>query len=985
MKLARQGDGVSRNSMPRSLAFWTLSALSVLILLICWPASVVSAATFTVNSQDDLADAAPGDGNCISTGPGVCTLRAAIMEANALAGADTIEVPAGLYVLTKSGNDANNGSAGDLDISSDVTIVGAGARTTIIDGDGALSEDRVFDIGPLGAANVSISGVTIRNGHAGGATGPDSENGGGIQQISGTFLTLTDVIVTGNDTAFFGGGIYTEGDITIVRSLISGNVNSDPGSGGDGGGIALNGGQNKIINTTFSGNSADDRGGAISATFGFTLIAHSTFSGNSAPGGGAAISQVAPASVSSRANIFAASGTANCLGSSIPSLGSNLSGDASCGGHATDATNVSNLNLGPLANNGGPTNTFALLVNSAAIDVDQGNCTETGGGGTQVSVDQRGVSRPKDGNGDGTPVCDAGAYEAPASGRLQFSAATYSVVENAGTATITVTRTGGSDGAVGATVSLSNGTATTPADYDATARTISFADGDATPKTVSVPIVNDVLDEPDETVNLTLGSPTGGTSIGSPAAAVLTIQDDDAPPTLSISDTPAVTEGNTGSVNATFTVTLGAATTFTVTVVVRTADGTAIAGSDYTATGPTTLTFSPGGALTQTFAVPVLGDTVDEPNETFLVNLTDAANATIADSQGVGTINDDDGAPALSIAGVSRAEGNSGASGFAFTVSLLPASAQQVTVQAQTADGTATAGSDYAAIGLTTLTFTPGTTEQLFTVAVIGDTMAEPDETFLVTLTGPVNAILLTSQATGTIVNDDSAPTLAVDDVSLPEGNSVVTAFPFTVRLTGVTDQTVTVVAQTADGSAAAGSDYTALGPITLTFPPGATTQTVTVSVIGDQTVESDESFTVNLSSATNATISDSLGLGTIRNDDGSGPPLGVVVSGGTTEKSEKEDSPAKPTEEQQQQQQLTNTSNKDDVHVEGNVVEVHTDELLPYVVIANRDGLVRVNLFRDATKAAGSIRVGDYLDASGEKQHEQLFDAYDVSIKRAR
>jgi hypothetical protein len=161
----------------------------------------------------------------------------------------------------------------------------------------------------------------------------------------------------------------------------------------------------------------------------------------------------------------------------------------------------------------------------------------------------------------------------------------------------------------------------------------------------------------------------------------------------------------------------------------------------------------------------------------------------------------------------------------------------------------------------------------------------------------------------------------------------------------------------------------------------------VTVSVIADQTVELDETFTVNLSSATNATISDGQGLGAIRNDDtsGSGPVVVTVGSGGTTEKPEKEDSPAKPTEEQQQQQQLTNTSNKDDVHVEGNVVGVHADEQPPYVVIANRDGLVKVVLYRDAAKVAASVQVGDYLDASGEKQHEQLFDAYDVSIKRGR
>jgi predicted outer membrane repeat protein len=195
---------------------------------------------------------------------------------------------------------------------------------------------------------VSISGVTIRNGHAGGALGPGSLNGGGIQQISGTTLRLTEAIVTGNDTGFNGGGIYTEGDITIVRSLITGNVNSDPGSGGDGGGIAIVGGDNKIVNSTISGNSADDKGGGLYMSIGFTLVSHTTFVGNSGPGNGGAI-YLDLGTLSIRSNVFATSPTPNCFraGGSLTSLGSNLSSDGSCNGHATDRINVSTLNPGP--------------------------------------------------------------------------------------------------------------------------------------------------------------------------------------------------------------------------------------------------------------------------------------------------------------------------------------------------------------------------------------------------------------------------------------------------------------------------------------------------------------------------------------------------------------------------------------------------------------------------------------------------------------
>ena len=122
--------------------------------------------------------------------------------------------------------------------------------------------------------------------------------------------------------------------------------------------------------------------------------------------------------------------------------------------------------------------------------------------------------------------------------RLQFSAATYSVAENGGSATITVTRTGGSAGAVGVTFATSNGTATAGSDYTAVSQTVSFANGDTTSKTVSVSILNNGVVEPSETVNLTLSNPTGGATVGTPGSAVLTIVDDDSgSPALSVSPT----------------------------------------------------------------------------------------------------------------------------------------------------------------------------------------------------------------------------------------------------------------------------------------------------------------------------------------------------------------------------------------------------------------------------------------------------------------
>src|SRR5262249_29601736 len=129
--------------------------------------------------------------------------------------------------------------------------------------------------------------------------------------------------------------------------------------------------------------------------------------------------------------------------------------------------------------------------------------------------------------------------------------------------------------------------------------------------------------------------------------------------------------------------------------------------------------------------------------------------------------------PTFSINDVTQAEGNAGTTSFTFTVTLSMSSSQTVTVQYATADGTATAPSDYTAVGLTTLTFAPGQTAQTVTVSVNGDTTSEPDETFFVNLSNASGAGIADGQGVGTIQNDDAppVPTLSISDVSQVEGN----------------------------------------------------------------------------------------------------------------------------------------------------------------------------------------------------------------------
>jgi aryl-phospho-beta-D-glucosidase BglC (GH1 family)/cellulase/cellobiase CelA1 len=462
-------------------------------------------------------------------------------------------------------------------------------------------------------------------------------------------------------------------------------------------------------------------------------------------------------------------------------------------------------------------------------------------------------------------------------------------------------------------------------------------------------------------------------------------------PTLSIGDA-SITEGNSGTSLLAFTVQLSQAATGPVTVHYATADGTATAGSDYTA-GSGTLTFA-AGETSKTISVPIIGDTVVEANETFSIALSGASGATIAQGSAVGTIVDDVAAPpppppaggavldyavdsnwgsgftgamtvtagsgglsgwtvtfdasatitsiwnadivshvgnhyvvsnaawngqvaggqavsfgfqatpgsagttasgftingvaaghdpvppppvlpSLSVADASVTEGNGGTSDLAFTVTLSAAATGPVTVAYATADGTATAGSDYAALA-GTLSFAAGETSKVVHVQITGDTVVEANETLTLSLSSPNGATIAHSTATGTIVDDVTAPlpTLSIGDSSFSEGSAAVPGHgSFSVTLSAAATAPVTVHFATADGTAGAGSDYVAQSG-TLTFAPGETQKTITVAAIGEGTVEASEGFTVTLANPTGATIAHGTGSGTIVNDVAPPPPL---------------------------------------------------------------------------------------------------------------
>jgi hypothetical protein len=337
---------------------------------------------------------------------------------------------------------------------------------------------------------------------------------------------------------------------------------------------------------------------------------------------------------------------------------------------------------------------------------------------------------------------------------------------------------------------------------------------------------------------------------------------------ISVSDV-TVTEGDAGTVSATFTVTQSVRSKSTVHF--ATVNDSATSPGDYLARSGT-IRFA-GNRLSRSVTITVNGDTTDEDNETFFLELSQANGATIADGHGVGTINDDDPPPTVSVpSAVSVPEGNAGDAPFAsIDVSLSAASSNVVSIHFTTVSGTAAAGSDYVAKSAT-LDLSPGQTQATVLVDVIGDDDDEGNETFDVTLSSPVNALLGNATETVTIVDNDPIPlgsaVLDISDATVREGQSGTTMLSFTVTRSGETTTAVDVDYATANGSASTPGDYGQTSG-NLVFGANDTSETIDVTVNGDIALEHDEDLFVSLlNPSAGAAIQSGQGTGIITNDD---------------------------------------------------------------------------------------------------------------------
>jgi Ca2+-binding RTX toxin-like protein len=333
--------------------------------------------------------------------------------------------------------------------------------------------------------------------------------------------------------------------------------------------------------------------------------------------------------------------------------------------------------------------------------------------------------------------------------------------EGAGAVTFTVTRSGSLTNPSTVNFATANGTATAGSDYTALTGTISFAAGEAT-KTISIALINDTLVESPETFTVNL---SGGTNVTiADAQGVGTINSDDltppppAAPSISVSDVTV----NEADGQMVFTLARSGDLTLTSSVNYATANGTAIAGSDYTANTGSVI-FAAGQA-SATVRVQILDDTLVESAETLFLNLTAGTNATIADAQGVGTINSDDVAPpppppppvapsiSVSDLTVNEADGQ-----MVFTLARAGDLTLSSSVNYATANGTATAGSDYAALN-GSVSFAAGQATATVRVQIVDDTLVENPETLFLNLTAGTNATIADGQGVGTINSNDVAP-----------------------------------------------------------------------------------------------------------------------------------------------------------------------------------------------------------------------------------
>lgn len=559
----------------------------------------------------------------------------------------------------------------------------------------------LIDNGNGNKSNVNLQNLKI-------IRGKDTDKGGGI--FNREKLTITNSVISGNSAQNAGGLYNKDGAVRIVNSTITGNR-----AGFRGGGL-YNRPTNEefiVINSTVSGNSSGGGGGGL-LNYGKPIILNSTFSGNRSKFGGG-VENFGQLTLNN--STFSGNSAENQGGGIL-----NRSGQVSIFNSTITQNIAPNTQGGGLAGDGGGAGRITQLVNTIVAgnigsDVDRINGTNQTfislgnnliGNGNQAtrfnqSGDQRGVIDP----GLGLLASNGGATRTHA--LLSSSAA----------------------------IDKGNNSRLPLDTYD--------LDGDRN-TTEQIPI-----------------DQTGKARIFGSTVDIGAVEFK--PPVLSVRNV-SVTEGNTGTTFANFAIALDKATTRQIKVLYNSANGSgstgAVAPTDYTAAINQTLVIQPN-ITTATISIPIKGDLIFEPNETFTLNLSNPVNTTLAQSQAQGTIINNDPKPKINIGDATVNEGNSGITTARFAVTLTNPSSQTITAKYATSNGTAVVPSDYnSSTGV--LTFTAGQTAKTVNIQVKGDVIFEPLETFSVRLTGLTNVDAGDLTGVGNIRNDDSRPLVGRGD-----------------------------------------------------------------------------------------------------------------------------------------------------------------------------------------------------------------------------
>ncbi len=735
-----------------------------------------STGTLTINRSTITGNRTLGDfadGGAIYSRYGAISLNNSLVSGNSTAGrranAGGLYSRYGAITLTDSTVSGNNTTGTYSDGGAIYTGSGAVTLVNSTIADNSTVGERAYGGGIFSYEGlVTITGTIVSDNRT---TGDDSRGGGVFTGRS--LITITASTIAGNLTAgdqAKGGGIFTRsGGVSVTNSTIS--QNSTVGASANGGGIYSDSGPVTLTGSTISGNSvtgANSSGGGVHVQFNVALtVINSTITANSALVGGG----FSRGTIQYRPFLFHNSIIAGNTATTDPDFTAPLNPatnlqvrNSLIGNNAgttltASATPDANGNLigapgalidpllRPLQNNGGPTFTHLLSPGSPALDAGNSNLVPPA-----AMFDQRGVTRTIDlpgianaAGGDGT---DIGAVE-----MVGVSIANVTANESDSNLVFTITLSHALPDGAFATVVFDTsdiaGQAVAGSDYTAKTQSVSFSGGGSLTQVVNVPLIDDSTFENDETFAAMISGAAG--AIITTANAVGTIVSDDLPPTVTLAVDNATIAEAAGT--ATFTATLSAASSLPVTIDLA-FTGTATLTSDYTRSG--TQIVIPAGSLTGSVTVIAVQDTLDEADETIIVDISGVTGGNESGTQtATTTITDDDTAPTVTLA-VNNATIAEAAGTATFTATLSAASSLPVTIDLAFT-GTATLTSDYTRSGIQ-IVIPAGSMSGSVTVTAVQDTLDEANETIIVDISGVTNGTESGTQTVATTITDDDLP-----------------------------------------------------------------------------------------------------------------------------------------------------------------------------------------------------------------------------------